>query len=147
MLVVVVVIVALYVAVKKGVLNLFGGSTSEAEKMAAELDSLGYNLNALTITQNDAILISQQLLSAMDQFGTDEKTIIDLLSTLNKDDLTLVIKTFGVKPYDGQHLPSDPIAKYLYSTNLNLQGWLKAELGGKDLAQVKAIFDNNNISF
>jgi hypothetical protein len=146
-LVIIVVVIALYVAVKKGVLNLFGSGPNEGEKMAAELENLGYNMNNLTITQGDAILISQQLLSAMNQFGTDEKTIIGSLSKLNKDDLTLVIKTFGVKSYDGQHLPSDPLAKYLYSSDLNLQGWLKAELGGKDLEQVKAIFYKNNIPF
>ena len=144
--VVVVVVIAIYVAVKKGVLNFFGGPGTD-QIMKEELSKIQYVKKNLSINANDAILISQQLYMAMDQWGTDEETILNLLADLNRDDLLLVIQTFGLKEYDGQQGVHDLATSYLTGKNLNLQGWLKAELGGKDLDQVKAFFEKNNIPF
>ena len=84
-LVVIVVVIALYVAIKKGVLNLFGSTVSPEEKLAAQLDKLEYDPQKLSITPSEAILVSQQLLAAMDRWGTDDKTIMSLLDKLNRD--------------------------------------------------------------
>ena len=145
-LVVIVVAIAIYVAVKKGVLNLFGSTVSPEEKLVAELDKLEYDPTKLTITQSDAILISQQLLSSMDQFGTDGKTIITLLDGLNRDDLLFVIKIFGIHQYNGFGEASF-IDKFIYSQTLNLPGWLKAELSGTELEHVAALFATFKIPF
>jgi len=145
-LVVIVVVIALYVAIKKGVLNLFWSTVSPEEKLVAELDKLEYDPTKLTIAQSDAILISQQLLASMDQFGTDGKTIITLLDGLNRDDLLFVIKIFGIHQYNGFGEASF-IDEFIYSQTLNLPGWLKAELSGKELEHVAALFANFKIPF
>ena len=145
-LVVVVVIIALYVAVKKGVMDMFLGKSDEQKLAEEELGKLEYNSNNLTITTSDAILIAQQLLSAMDQYGTDEKTIVALLDGLNRDDLLFVIKIFGIKKYNGVG-EAVGLDRFIYAQNLNLAGWLKSELSGKDLDKVAAMFANFKIPF
>jgi hypothetical protein len=101
----------------------------------------------LTITNNQAIVIAENLLGAMNKYGTDEKVIIDNLKTLRKDDLLLVMKQFGVRPYNGAGLATRGYEKQFFATDLNLIGWLQAELDGEDLDQVANIFINNQIPF
>lgn len=111
------------------------------------IGTLTVNKDSLTITNNQATIISENLLGAMNRYGTDVETIINNLSTLRRDDLILVMKIFGVKSYNGVAL-SDPVwYRQLFSTDLNLIGWLKAELDGQDLEKVASIFANNNIPF
>jgi hypothetical protein len=145
-LLVIVLAVALYVSFRKGILNLFDFRSEDEKKAEEEIDKLEYDSRNLTITVSDAILISQQLLAAMDKYGTDEKTIITLLSQLNRDDLLYVMKIFGVHQYNGAG-SSVGLDRWIYSQNLNLIGWLKSELSGKDLATVAGIFQSYNIPF
>ena len=111
------------------------------------IDDLKINSEGTTITNNQAIMIVENLIGAMDQYGTDEETIIKNLKGLNKEDLLLVIKKFGVKPYNGAGLASNWIDKYFFSPEKNLIGWLKAELSGNDLKTVQKIFEDNEIPF
>lgn len=111
------------------------------------LGDLKVDNSQLQITNNQAIVISENLLAAMNKYGTDEKTILDNLAPLQKDDLLLVMKTFGVKPYNGAGLATRDYEKMFFAQDLNLIGWLKAELNDKDLADVKAIFETQNIPF
>ncbi len=111
------------------------------------IDDLKVNANNLSISDNQAKLIVENILSAMDQYGTDEETIINNLKNLNKDDLLFVIKKFGTKPYNGTSLASNWIDKTLFSPEKNLIGWLKAELDGNDLKAVRKIFEDNEIPF
>jgi hypothetical protein len=117
---------------------------SDSQKAIGDLT---VDKGSLTITQNQATIISENLLGAMNKYGTDEQTIIDNLKTLRKDDLILVMKTFGVKPYNGVALATRNYEKMFLSNDYNLIGWLKAELDGESLATVKAIFENSNIPF
>jgi hypothetical protein len=90
----------------------------------------------LTISTSDAALFANTLYGAMLDFGTDEKTIFSIMDKINtKDDMLLVIKTFGMK-------------MYLWGTraaflgqDYNLIGWLRFELGDKDIAKIKPKFD------
>ena len=139
----------LYVGFKNGIdnfFNSFGLGPNSTAKAEEEMNKLTYDSSKVSISSDDAILISQQLLAAMDQWGTDQPTIIRLLSGRNKDELLMIIKTFGIKPYNGAGL-SQWIDKYLYSVDLNLQGWLNRELTGSYLAQASDIFKSNNIAF
>ncbi len=139
----------LYVGFKDGLTNFFSsllGSNTTA-KSAAELENMTYDAKKITLSQNDAVLISQQLVNAMDQWGTDEATILRLLSGKNRDDLLLIIKTFGLKPYNGLGLSEKLDIIVGNSTDLNLQAWLSRELSGSSLAQVSDIFKQNNIAF
>lgn len=101
----------------------------------------------LTITDNQAIIIAENLLGAMNRWGTDDKVIIDNLKTLRKDDLLLVMKKFGVRPYNGVALATRGYEKQFFATDLNLVGWLQEELDGDSLDQVAGIFMNNQIPF
>lgn len=144
-----VIAVALYLGLKNGFSDLFssfGFGSNTTDQKVKELQSLDINRKNLTISDSDAILISQQLMACMDQWGTDSEGIVRLLSGKNRDDLLLIIKTFGIQPYNGLGL-SQFIDKYLYSIDLNLQGWLSSELEGNDLTTVQNIFKQNNIAF
>jgi hypothetical protein len=90
----------------------------------------------LTISASDAALFANTLYGAMLDFGTDEKTIYSIMDKINtKDDMLLVIKTFGMK-------------QYLWGTraafigqDYNLIGWLRFELDDKEIEKIKPKFD------
>ena len=94
----------------------------------------------LTISVSDAGIFANTLYGAMLDFGTDEKTIYGIMDKINsKDDMLLVIKSFGMK-------------QYLWGTragiigqNYNLLGWLKFELSTSELAKIKLKFNSWNI--
>jgi len=94
----------------------------------------------LTISTSDAGIFANTLYGAMLDFGTDEKTIYSIMDKINsKDDMLLVIKSFGMK-------------QYLWGTragiigqNYNLLGWLQFELSTSELAKIKPKFNNWNI--
>jgi hypothetical protein len=124
--------------------NYNAGSTKN--RMEEELSDL--DTRDTTLTKGDAIIISQNLLNAMDQSGTDEQAIIDNLSRAKtKGDLNLIIQTFGVKPYDGLGLTDTFLSRLVYKLMKNLNGWLRAELSGYYLNKVKEIYDNLGVSF
>jgi hypothetical protein len=111
-------------------------------------DQIEVNKSNLTITDTQAVIIADNLLAAMNKYGTDEKAIFENLDGLNENDLLLVIKKFGLKPYH----PSGFLATMWYqikffSSDLSLIGWLREELKGKDYERVKQIFNSNNIAF
>lgn len=119
---------------------------STMDRMENDLSKL--NTNNTTISKGDAIIISQNLLNAMDQWGTDSAAIIDNLNRCKtKGDLNLVIQTFGVKPYDGVGLTDTFLSRLVYRLMKNLNGWLRAELSGSDLREVQAIFDRLGVPF
>jgi hypothetical protein len=114
--------------------------------MEEELSNL--NTSQATLSKGDAIIIAQNLLNAMDQWGTDDAAIIDNLSRAKtKGDLNLIIQTFGVKPYDGAGLSDTFLSRIVWRLMKNLNGWLRAELSGATLTKVKAIFDNLGVPF
>ncbi len=122
----------------------FWKKKSDSQKAIGDLK---VDKQALTITQNQAIVIAENLLGAMNKYGTDEQVIKDNLQNLRKDDLLLVMKAFGVKPYNGTALATRNYEKMIFATDLNLIGWLQQELDGKDLEDVRAIFENQGIPF
>ena len=137
---------AVYIGVKKGLINMFNFKSEAEQNAEDEINRLDYDGDKLTINDSQAILISQQLLAAMDRLGTDESTIVSLLQNLTRDDLLFVIKIFGIKQYNGVG-ESIGLDKFIYSQNLNLIGWLKAELSGKALQTVSEMFNRYNIPF
>jgi hypothetical protein len=90
----------------------------------------------LTISPSDAALFANTLYGAMLDFGTDEKTIYNVIGKIStKDDMLLVIKAFGMK----QYLWGTRTA--LIGQNYNLLGWLRFELSDREIAKIKAKFD------
>ncbi len=117
----------------------------DPKDMGDELGEIGVSERNLTISKGDAIVISQNLLSAMDKWGTDKDAIFSALESLQtKDDLMLVIQTFGVKPYSGTGLAESWWTRTGYK---NLNGWLRAELSKSDQKRVKAHYDRLGVPF
>ena len=111
------------------------------EDMEDELGQIQIG-SSRTISDGNAILISQNLLAAMNKYGTDEDAIYSALEQCKtKDDLLLVIKKFGSKNYNGAGLATSWLDKNYLSTMKNLSGWLRAELTKRELAKVKEIYD------
>ena len=127
----------------------FIASKGDKEEKSREKDlkKLYVSKSNLTIDEDKANLIAQNLLAAMNRWGTDEKAIFDNLMPLNRDDLLLVMKSFGIKPYNGETLATRGYEISFFSSQLNLIGWLRAELSGDDLKKVKRIFTENGIPF
>jgi hypothetical protein len=89
--------------------------------------------SGLSLSQNEANLIAANLLTAMEGWGTDEEAIFyNLSKATTKEDLLLIIEAFGLKPK---------------AKMKSLNEWLKDELSGSDLRDVKAIFDNLGVPF
>lgn len=113
-----------------------------------ELRDIGVKDYNITITEGEATLITQNIFNAMNQWGTDEDTIIRNLESLQtKDDLLLIIKKFGIKPYNGTSMTESKIRKWISSRDLNMNGWLQEELGGKDLQRVIEIYQTLGVQF
>ena len=112
--------------------NADGTSKSEAPA----LNKMVVRRNALTITPGDAALFANTLYSAMNSAGTDEQTIYSTIGRINnKDDMLLVIKTFGMKRYwlgERALFMGEP---------LNLIGWLRAEFSNSEIAKIKPKFE------
>ena len=111
--------------------NADGTSKSEAPA----LNNMVVRRSELTITPGDAALFANTLYSAMNTAGTDEQTIYSTIGRINnKDDMLLVIKTFGMKRYwlgERALFMGEP---------LNLIGWLRAELNDSEIAKIKPKF-------
>jgi hypothetical protein len=121
-------------------------SGSTQARLEEQLDNL--DVQGATLTSGEAIIISQNLLNAMDRWGTDEEAIIDNLSQCkNAEDLNLVIQTFGIKPYDGTGLADTFLSRQIAGVMKNLNGWLREELSGSSLREVKTIFTNLDVPF
>jgi hypothetical protein len=117
----------------------------DAKDMGDELSDISVSSRNLSISKGDAIMIAQNLLTAMDKWGTDEEAIFSALESLQtKDDLILVIQTFGVKPYSGTGLAESWWTRTGYK---NLNGWLRAELNRSDQKRVKAEYDRLGVPF
>lgn len=117
----------------KGRTNADGTSV----RIAPTLKNTKIETSKLTITTSDAALFANTLYTAMLNFGTDEASIYSVINKINtKDDMLLVIKTFGMKMYlmGGR-------AAFL-GQNINLIGWLRAELDSKEIAKMKPKFNS-----
>lgn len=116
-------------------------------EMEGELGDIGVSKNNLTITNGDAILLSQNIFSAMDRYGTDEKAIYNAFEKIKtKDDLLLVIQKFGTKLYQGVGLATTWVDKKLMSTPKNMNGWLRAEMTTRELRPVKEVYDRVGVT-
>jgi len=140
-----IIVIALSIAVIRRIRR---GKVYDVIEQKKEIDTIEITKSNLTISDGQAVLISQNLLNAMNPYGTDEEAIYNNLESLQtKDDLLLVIKKFGIKPYDGAGLADTWASKKFFSTDKNLQGWLHAELSRRELERVKAVFTKLNVPF
>jgi len=94
-----------------------------------------------TITETQALDFANRLFLAMDSNGTDEKAIQAILidRNLTGDDIKLIVKKFGIKPYGITGTPS--FWSFGTSRDLDLMGWLREELSEYWLKQMRPKFD------
>jgi hypothetical protein len=144
-------VVIIGIVVYKKVKGIGAGMVTSAEtysELSDQLNNVSVNTSKLTITNSDATIIAQNLLNAMDRWGTDEESILDNLSRVrSKDDLNLIIKTFGIRPKSFSGLADTFLESHFEGVMKNLAGWLRDELSGSELKAVKAIFDQYGVSF
>lgn len=140
--VVVVLAVVVWIAIKRKTNNPIEQIEDDNNKITPSVEPSKRNLDT-----NGVILVAQNLLNAMNRYGTDEQSIVENLKLCTKDDLLAVIKEFGVKPYNGVGLATTWFDRKVASTDQNLNGWLKSELKASMRSQVAEIFKNLNVPF
>jgi hypothetical protein len=142
-------VIVIWIAYRK-IKNLFSSDpTGGQAAMQQSIDSISVNTFNLTIDQDTATMIANNLLDAMNRIGCDDQAIIDNLNTCQTQaDLELVIKTFGVKPFDG-FLATTWIGIHLLSAPKDLAGWIRGKdsISSKNLAIIQGIFNNLSVPF
>jgi len=139
--------IVVVLVVKKQISKIASGSDiRKAEKALGDLDVRSYNL---TLSEGEMNLIVQNIFSAMNRVGTDQEGIIRNLESLkSKDDLNLAIRMFGVKSYNGIMECTSQWKKNMgLCRDLNMNGWLNEELGGKHKDQAIAIYEKLGVNF
>jgi len=117
-------------------------------EMTDELGDLNISKTNTTITSGEATIIAQNLFTAMNRWGTDERAIIENLEKAKTaGDLYLITQKFGVKPYDGLGLSDTFLSNQLAAVMKNLSGWLRSELSGSKLNKVKDIYESFGVPF
>ena len=82
------------------VLKTFGFLGVKPDPSAQAVTNIDYNSTNLSFTKDELNLKLGIIYDAMDQFGTDEDSLLTQFESLRtKDDLLYLIKTFGVRKY------------------------------------------------
>jgi hypothetical protein len=142
-------VIVVVIAYKKIKDLLSSDPTGGQADMQKSVDSININSFDLTIDQDTATMIANNLLDAMNRIGCDDQAIIDNLNICQSQaDLELVVKTFGVKPFDG-FLATTWIGIHLLSAPKDLAGWIRGKdsISSKNLATIQGIFANLNVPF
>jgi len=113
------------------------------------IEDIPVNTSNATITTNQAKIFSNQLVDAMSvSGGTDESTIKSIFEKIkNKDDMSLLYKTFGVRKYS--IVNTGEASGVLWGilenaggyVDYDLAGWLKEELGILDWKTKRIVND------
>lgn len=86
----------------------------------------------LSISETDAQLIAENLLNAMNRFGTDNELVYEEFKKIEtKEDAILVSEKFGFKKYDGYGHGA------VLGQPKNLKGWINAELTENEKQPIK----------
>lgn len=131
----------------KGIVSFDGGGGSAEQEKVSE-EAIGRpNMWKLSKSKEELNRRTNNIFQAMDRYGTDEDVVIEGLSDLNIEDIKYIQQKFGVKSYNGFGL-SDWADKIIgLNTPLNMNDWIKRELGGSDLEQVKQIYSDAGLTF
>jgi len=117
------------------VLKKFGFIGASKDPASKTVDDINVNASNLSFSTTDLDSKTDLLYQAMDRFGTDEDTIMEVFDSLRtKDDLLYIIKSFGVRKYflTGHGL--------LLGDDINLIGWLKNEVSDYYITEIQTIF-------
>jgi hypothetical protein len=115
------------------------GSTKETP--GNDLSRLSIDKSRLTYSESEYGLMAQRLFLAMDRIGYDSGVVLSVMGSMcTRDDLLMLIKTFGIRRYG-------IITSLFFGQDLNLIGWFVEELNDGDSARVGGIFRTFNIPF
>lgn len=115
--------------------NTIGGKFNEQE----------VDQQKTTITQLAAKNYAESLFEAFNySYGTDLSIIKNIFSKINSEDFKMIYNAFGKRTYSKLNggSPSDKFYApdtYIGNTNLDLMGWLNAELGFLDVITKKKV--------
>jgi hypothetical protein len=122
-------IVAIGYTIVKKFQGGFGSFLKDKSVGAKEFTPVKVDATKSTISNEEANNFANQLFNAMDNYGTNEDVIYDILNKLQKkDDFRKVYNAFGRKSYyiDG----SPTISAYIFGyNNLDLIEWFNEEVG------------------
>lgn len=118
----------------------FGGKGANQEHLDERLVKDG---SVPTITDGSAVVLANDLLRAMDRYGTDEDAITAVLMKINgAADLAKVHNAFGLQPYDAvMGIKPPTLLGRKLAESLTLQQWLSEELSDKEFAPWKLLYE------
>lgn len=120
--------------------NFYYGNNMKEELIDERLVKDG---STPTITDGVAVVLANDLMRAMDRYGTDEDAITAVLMKIHgAADLAKIHNAFGVQPYDAVMGVKPPswLGRY-FAENLTLAEWLSEELSDKDFAPWKHLYE------
>lgn len=132
-------VVVLYLLLR--VVRFFlGGKGANQEHLDERLVKDG---STPTITDGSAVVLANDLLRAMDRYGTDEDAITAVLMKIHgAADLAKVHNAFGLQPYDAVMGIKPPTwLGRLVAESLTLQQWLSEELSDEEFAPWKSLYE------
>lgn len=108
------------------------------------IDVTRFDTTGSTIDINKAKFYADTLYTAMEPFGTDEDSIKEVYNvlSLNPANAAIVYNAFGKRAYGSF---GTPLWSWMPSTMLDLKGWLKAELSGKNLENWNKLFTSAGV--
>lgn len=127
----------LFLIARKIYKNWKGNANARADENAITSVAQSVAKSKLTITEAEAQVIANNLFNAMKDIGTNEDTIITILSKINGDDFKLIYAKFGTRWYDsftGQAMSTEPSWYNVGYKTCDLVTMLREELSGDELA-------------
>ena len=126
--------------ISKNAKKIVGEQAKEGRAVDEEIEKTG---TKQTYPASQYYQFANKIQAAGHDIGTDESAIYSVFYKIHTDkDFLLLKKAFGVRPYTGDILPYD-----LLRNDLNLQGWLSAELNKDEIKKVNAILKKNGITY
>lgn len=107
-----------------------------------------YNVDdyRLSKSKNELKTRLNSIFQSMNKVGTDKDQLFDAYKGLNKNDILYITKEFSTKPYNGWSLSDNIIDNYFFSRDLDLNGWLIAELGYFAENKMRTIYEKQNLT-
>lgn len=120
-----------------GMFNKPSGHEERLKKLQAEMDEIDANTLETSKTPEQLKQIATEQYESMFGFGTNEEKLKTSLNGLSDADLWLVYKFFGIRNFK-------PFLEFSFFDN-DLFGWYRAELSGKDLQDMKDIWNSTGL--
>jgi hypothetical protein len=105
------------------------------------IGNLQINTAKLSYSPSEYSLMAQKLFLSMDRIGYNDTDIFSVLNAMrNRDDLLMLVKSFGIKRYG-------IVTSLFFGTDLNLFGWLSEELSSNDKVRAGAVIRALGVPF